>query len=399
MRGEGDACLALMGWLTNSNLSRQDVSCRGMAVPAAAAPVTPSCAPQSTTTPRRPNVPLHIRERIFTKANEFEYYESKLRTKEEKQLFIKELTKKLNERYMNETGVWDETRTATLVRNLKKDKTSLPIQKVETNSMQVSSPVEQLLIDWQTTLTSASRLNSNTLARHPSNRGSCNEELIKGFLSSTLSSRYIGIGSGEILSSSSSSSASHKTRQLDIILYNPEYPCLRPAQIGTSFDGLACFYEESIMTVIEVKTTLTNQDLHDVATSASMLPKSIPFFIFSFDSQSSLKAIDTSKMPVNVVGIFTISHGSLVRRANNDWSVIHPSKNAPLIEFYRNILQQLLIYATNQEEAASNAFIRVLETLLNQVSKDVVTYSDSLSYLENQIDACTLREIDMNHKS
>ena len=357
-----------------------------MAVPAAAAAaVTPSCPPQSTTTPRRPNVPLHIREWIFTKANEFQYYESKLRTKEEKQLFIKELTRKLNERYMNETGVWDEARTATLVRNLKKDKTSLPLQK-ETTPTQVASPVEQLLIDWQTTLTSASRLNSNTLARHPSNRGTCNEELIKGFLSSTLSSRYISIGSGEILSSSS---PSHKTRQLDIVLYNPEYPCLRPAQLGTSFDGLACFYEESIMTVIEVKTTLTNQDLNDVATSASMLPKSIPFLIFSFDSQSSLKAIDTTKMPENVIGIFTLSHGSIVR-VEDQLNVIHPSKRAPMIEFYHSILQQLLIYATNQEEP-SITFIRVIETLLNQVSTDV-TRSDSLSYLENKIETCTIDE-------
>ena len=61
-----------------------------------------------------------------------------------------------------------------------------------------------------------------------------------------------------------------------------------------------------------------------------------------------------------------------------------------MIEFYHCILQQLLIYATNQEEPSS-AFIRVLETLLNQVSTDV-TRSDSLSYLENKIETCTIDE-------
>lgn len=125
-----------------------------------------------------------------------------------------------------------------------------------------------------------------------------------------------------------------------------------------------------------MKTTLTNQDLTDVATSASMLPNGIPLLILSFDSQASLKAIDTAKMPENVIGI-TLSHGSILR-GEDHWNVIHPSNRAPLIEFYSTVLQQLLKYALRQEES-SGVFIRVLETLMNQISTEV-TSAESLSY-------------------
>lgn len=330
-----------------------------LSLPAAAAPtpVTPSCTPA---TPRRPNVPLHIREWILSRVNQFRYHEKGLRTKEEKQAFLIELSKKLNERFLIETGHWDEARTGVFVRNLKK----APRPPSPSTTTEVKSPMEQLLMDWQVVLQTSSRLNSSSLARHPSDRGSCNEDLIKGFLSSVLcSSRYIGIGSGEIFTT-----GRKKTRQLDIVLYNPYYPCLRPARFGGS-DGCCCFYEESVMLVIEVKTTLTNQDLSDVGMAASTLPSNIPLLVLSFDSQSTLKAIDTSHLPENVKGIFTLSHGSLV--FNNKMQIIHPSQQSPLMSFYIATLHQLLEYALQQAEA-NPSFLHVLETLLNQVSSDVI---------------------------
>lgn len=343
------------------------------ATAATPAPETPSCTPLATPTPRRPNVPLRIREWILSRVSQFQYHEKGIRTKEEKQAFIIELSTKLNERFSNETGRWDEARTGTFVRNLKKTKieaTRMPSPST-TTAVATKSPMEQLLLDWQVLLQTSSRLNSNNLARHPSDRGSCNEDLIKGFLSSVLcSSRFIGIGSGEIFTSGG---RKEKTRQLDIILYNPDFPCLRPARFSGD-DGCCCFYEESIMLVIEVKTTLTNQDLCDVGLAASMLPSHIPMLIVSFDSQSTLKAIDTTRLPENVKGIFTLSHGSIIKKDHDDeWFVLHPSKRAPLVAFYDCVLQQLLNYVLewNERVESSSAFIRVLETLMNQVSMEV----------------------------
>lgn len=364
-------------------------------LPAAAtpAPATPSCTPLLGT-PRRPNVPLHIREWILSKVNQFQYHEKGIRTKEEKQVFIMELSKKLNERYSSETGPWDEARTGTFVRNSKKSKvesTRVPSPSITTSTTAVKSPMEQLLMDWQAVLQTSSRLNSSNLARHPSDRGSCNEDLIKGFLSSVLSSRFIGIGSGEIFTS-----GKKRTRQLDIVLYNPDYPCLRPARFGgNALDGCCCFYEESVMLIIEVKTTLTNQDLSDVGLAASMLPSHIPLLIFSFDSQSTLKAIDTSHLPENVKGIFTLSHGSLVKTTSSNWEIIHPSQQTPLVKFYVVLLQQLLEYALQQAET-SGAFLHVLETLLNQVSSDIIKARDEQETDENHL-CHALRELDFHN--
>lgn len=319
--------------------------------PAAALPAT---LPPSTPSSRRPNVPAPVKEWIFSKANLFQYYDE-VRTKEEKQIFITELTKKLNSRFGNETGEWDEIRTGNMVRNLKKEKFITPRKEVPQPEPTPPSPtpIERLLLDWQATLIASSRLNSNTLSRHSSNRGSCNEDLVKGFLSSVLSSKWIGIGSGEILSNQAN------PRQVDILIYNQEYPCLMPARFSNVGTSCACYYPESVMTIIEVKTTLTNQDLQDVAKAASLLFP-IPLIIFAFDSQVSLKAIDLSILPANVEGIVTLSHGSLVREKET-WHIIHPSKRAPLIAFYLVLLRVLLFYAEQNSMISLTHVLSVLK--------------------------------------
>ncbi len=339
---------------------------------AAAPPSTPTVA-------RRANVPSHVKDWIFSKACLYQYYDE-IRTKEEKQLFIQELTKKLNSRFGAESGEWDENRTGNQVRNLKKERIATPrkesqaiivAQQQKADVSQSLSPVEQLLLDWQATLITTSRLNSTNLARHSTNRGSCNEDLVKGFLSSVLASKYIGIGCGELLCSGETASRL-SPRQADIFLYNPEFPCLMPARFASlipSSSGCACYYAESVMAIIEVKTTLTNQDLRDVATAARMFSP-IAFIVFAFDSQVSLKAIDVSLLPQNVLGIFTLSHGSIVAEGEqHEWKVIHPSNGAPLIQFYDCVLQALAASASND---GNSSLLRVLQVLEKQRKKTIV---------------------------
>lgn len=90
----------------------------------------------------------------------------------------------------------------------------------------------------------------------------------------------------------------------------------------------ACYYRESIMGIVEVKTTLTNQDLGDVAASASLLAP-LPILLFAFHSQSTLKAIDCGSLPDNVLGIYTLSHGSIVRVTGGTcWRPVQPFEQA-----------------------------------------------------------------------
>jgi hypothetical protein len=103
----------------------------------------------------------------------------------------------------------------------------------------------------------------------------------------------------------------------------------------------ACFYAESIFAIIEVKTTLTNQDLIDVY-SASRELSPLPFFVFAFDSQVSLHAISLASAPENVFGIYTLSHGCVVR-CEEGWRCILPSQRLPLEEFYLALLDVLAL--------------------------------------------------------
>ncbi len=323
--------------------------------------------PTTAPTPsRRPNIPSSLKDWIYAKAVAFRYFEKGARTKEEKGVFVEQLTRKLNERYAEDTGAWDSKRTGDQLRNIKKDRwaplcprdenvaPAAPL-KVEKPAMtKPSSALEVLLSGWQRALQSASQLNAAALARHTCNRGACNEDLVRGFLRSTLESQFVGVGTGEVLDRDLDSSAA-MPRQLDVVLYNTEYPRLSPARLGANDEGCVCFYREAVIAVVEVKTTLTNQDLRDVGASARLLGREIPLVVVAFESQASLKAVDQEALPENVLGVFVLSHGSLVRGASSgDFALVYPHQRPALVDFYLCLLGALDTYAraTDHERLA-----------------------------------------------
>lgn len=231
------------------------------------------------------------------------------------------------------------------------------------------------------------------------NRGSCNEELLRGFLSSVLGSRLIGVGSGEVLPFDAGRDSDAMPRQVDILLYNNAFPCLAPARFGVaaaaaaaSPSTCACYYPESVLAVIEVKTTLTNQDLRDVCTAAEQL-NPIPFFIFAFDSQSMLRTIDTSAMPLNVMSIHTLSHGSLVSTADEDggpcWKAVLPSQTPALEVFYDALLDVL-----SAEESLQEVVSVLRAHLLGGVDQDstvMLPLESALSELDVNADVAEIK--------
>lgn len=311
-----------------------------------------AAAPPAATPSRRANVPLPIKDWIYEKATEFRYYEKGERTKEEKKIFLRELAEKLSRRHGRDTGAWDEKRAGHQVRNLKKERWlrhrgegSGAATKKERD--EAAAPplgqIEALMMGWQRYLLAAADLNSSSLARHSSNRGSCNEDLVREFLVKTLSSVYVGVGSGELLEQRDDGTS---PRQLDIVLYNTEFPQLVPSGLAPRS---ACHYRESVIVAVEVKTTLTNQDLADVGESAAILGIDVPCLVFAFDSQLALKGIDADALPPNIKGIFTLSHGCLVMDRAGRRVAVHPHQRAPLCEFYLAVVAQMMAYAEHTD--------------------------------------------------
>ena len=149
-----------------------------------------------------------------------------------------------------------------------------------------------------------------------------------------------------------------------------------PGGTAAATSPCACYYPESVLAIIEVKTTLTNQDLRDVCTAASQLAP-LPFFILAFDSQSMLRAIDCSMMPENVIGIYAFSHGSLVRCSDEDgWQAVLPSQRPPLEMFYTGLLDTLSC------EPSLNALVCSLRRHLDGSKNDTVLIENALAALD-----------------
>ena len=129
-----------------------------------------------------------------------------------------------------------------------------------------------------------------------------------------------------------------------------------------------------MLAIVEVKTTLTNQDLRDVCTAASQLAP-LPFFILAFDSQSTLRSIDCSMMPENVMGIYALSHGSLVR-CEEGWQTVFPSQRPPLEVFYSGLLDALSC------QPSLNALVYSLRRHLDGENVDTVLFENALGELD-----------------
>lgn len=94
---------------------------------------------------------------------------------------------------------------------------------------------------------------------HPLHKGTPRESFIKIFLKNHLPST-IEIGSGEIIDSNSK--PNEQRNQHDIVLYKKNYPKI-------SFDeNISGFFIESVISTIEIKSTLTKEELKKAILSA-----------------------------------------------------------------------------------------------------------------------------------
>ncbi len=267
-------------------------------------------------------------------------------TKEEKLEWRRTLANDLNVQKFTEE-VWNETSIIKKLSNLGIRLKQTPHQTTTTVGTEpTAAPVipasvlEQFfLASWKQLLASASI--SQSCFDHATDKGTTNEIFLKNFLRTNFSSSRVAIGSGEILFPFSSTTTSR--RQCDIILYAPHLPKLTPT--GTSSNSeISLFFVESVIAVIEVKTTLTNEDLIDVASAASTLSSmEIPLMLVAFDSQISLSMTNTRVCPANVRGIFNLHHGTLLQQQQS-WQKIGPSTQYPLLLLYLTLNQAVRDY-------------------------------------------------------
>jgi hypothetical protein len=163
---------------------------------------------------------------------------------------------------------------------------------------------------------------------HPTNRGTLNEVLVKKFLRLNLGSSRVGVGSGEVLSSTA-------RRQLDVVVYDAAMPRLQPDDDS----DIALFFEESVIAVVEVKTTLNNGELATIGEAAAALP-AVPYLVLAFDSQVDLGHTNVDALPPNLLGIYSLRYGTIQRSADG-WSRVgrhQPGADCPLLQLYHRLL-------------------------------------------------------------
>jgi len=216
------------------------------------------------------------------------------------------------------------------------DSPTIPRPEPPAPSSSSSSQLETYLLSYQQHLLCNSKLGS-LLFDHPSDRGTSHEQYLKLFLSKHLPQGRIGIGSGEILLPFSASSSSAGRRQRDIVIYDPNLPLL------SNTSGISLFFEQSVMAVVEVKTTLTNQVWKEVGEAAAEL--SVPVYMFAFHTSISLETTHVASLPTNLRGIFSLESGTLLRRrSNDDWMVIHAHHASSLTLFWLMLLKDIREY-------------------------------------------------------
>jgi hypothetical protein len=133
---------------------------------------------------------------------------------------------------------------------------------------------------------------------HPLHKGTPREAFIKQFLQSHLPD-HVAIGTGEIIDSDSKPGAARN--QYDIILYKRNYPKL---DFG---GGIGGFLIESVIATVEVKSTLTQEEMKkamnaaknaknlkpNVTTSftSGYIPPSILNYVVAYDGPASMSTV------------------------------------------------------------------------------------------------------------
>lgn len=110
---------------------------------------------------------------------------------------------------------------------------------------------------------------------HPVNKGTSREAFITGFLRNHLAST-VDIGTGEIIDANSQPGQSRN--QFDVVIYKRNYPKL---DFG---GGITAFLIESVIATIEVKSTLTSNDLENAIKAAHNAKQLVPNVEWSFRS-------------------------------------------------------------------------------------------------------------------
>jgi hypothetical protein len=133
---------------------------------------------------------------------------------------------------------------------------------------------------------------------HSLHKGTPREAFIKEFLEGHVSER-LAVGNGEIISADSK--PEEKRNQIDIVLHKRDYPRIKYG------GGVCAFLVESVVATIEVKSTLTKEELSksiDAARAVKQLrprlvtcaksgynPPGVLSFVVAYDGPASMKTV------------------------------------------------------------------------------------------------------------
>ena len=198
---------------------------------------------------------------------------------------------------------------------------------------------------------------------HTVNKGTAREIFIKNFLSTHLA-QTVEVGSGEIIDSNSK--RNEVRNQLDIIIYRKEFPRIN---IATNCN---IFLAESVISVIEIKSNLTKNELRKTLESSRNIkkykipspqisrgvpPDKIPFFIVAYKGPTIMTVHKwlMEEKPNYIDGIFIIEKGSItlepkVCDGNNDhikYKLLELKEANPLLKIFlilTNEISQFRVY-------------------------------------------------------
>lgn len=155
----------------------------------------------------------------------------------------------------------------------------------------------------EATLLATSRIPAN--AGHALHKGTPRESFIREFLNTHLSER-VAIGTGEIIDCDSvpNPPATAQRNQYDIVVYKRDYPKL---VIG---GGVCAFFAESVVSTIEVKSTLDRESL-EAATRAACAAKSL--------RRNVVSSFTTGYQPPSILSYVVAYDGPASMRTVHDW--------------------------------------------------------------------------------